>query len=421
MKKAIYPGWWQVAVVLVIQAVGAASIFTAYSIVVAPLNTEFQPSHATLMMGIMVVALLSGIISPLLGAAIDRFSLKHLMALGGTMLGLGFAALSFSTAMTQVIIIYAVFMSVAAVLLGPLSSSALLARWFNRRRGMAMGIAASGGAVGGLLLPPLLQLLIDGFEWRIALRIYAAIAFIVTAPVVLLLVANRPEDRNIEPEAPADASVSQVIPDQIMTTEFNVKQLFLQPRFWIISLVLGSLFCGPMGVVSNMVQFVGTKGIDASQAALLLAIFSGTNFAGKLLVASFIDRMHLRIVIAAMLFFTALSMLGFIFAGSFALLVGIVMLTGLATGGDVPMWSLLVSRIYGPQCIGKVMGIMTVIIMPFTMLAPPIFGWVFDMTHSYANALFGVFALLICSLLLLTQLNINSKFESVVALDGDAA
>ncbi len=412
MRNSIYPGWWQVATVLTVQAVCSASIFTGYSIIAVALKAEFQSSNAQLMMGVMVVSMLSGVLSPVLGRAFDTVSIRFLMALGGVFLGGGFLLLSFASSMWQVVAVYAVCMSLATILLGPIAASALLARWFDRRRGMAMGIAASGGALGGLLIPPLLHWLLQGMEWRMALRLYALITFLLTSPLVLCFISNRPQDRNISPEPPG-ARQPAISNHAIVTT----KTLLSEPRFWITSVVLGSLFAGPMGVVSNMMQFASTKGITAAKAALLLSIISGANFAGKLIVASVSDRVSLKLALSTMLVAMSVAMLGLWQLNQYSGILAMVTLAGLAGGGTLPLWSLLISRLYGPAQIGKVMGAMSFVIMPFSMLAPPIFGWVYDQYQQYDIAFIGVVVMLVIALALLSQI----ATEPQLAPEGKAA
>ena len=101
-------------------------------------------------------------------------------------------ALSFSTSMTQVLLIYGVLMSPANVLLGPTAAAALLTRWFSRKRGAALGIAAAGISAGGILFPPLIQFLIDTLEWRTAFLTLSGIIFLLTVPAILLIVVDRP-------------------------------------------------------------------------------------------------------------------------------------------------------------------------------------------------------------------------------------
>lgn len=408
MNRSFYPGWWQVAVALIAQAVGTASVYTTYSIVVAPLSSEFQASATVLMLGMTIVSLLTGILSPFIGQAIDRFSLKYLMALGGVLLSIGFFSLSFAQSMTHVLLVYGLFMAASAVLLGPMAGSALLARWFSKRRGMAMSIAASGGAIGGFLLPPLLQWLIGDYEWRMALRIYAALVFVATVPVILLLLVNHPREKNVVVEGSEDLPNAGATATALPADDFSLKSAVAHPNFWLIAILQGCLYFGPVAVVSNMVQFVGTKGIDATQAALLLSLLSAANFIGKLICASVIDKLNMRTSVAVLVVATMAYMGGFLVADTYFLMAAMILVCGLVQGAVMPVWSLVISRVYCPQRFGKVMGLLAFILMPFTMAAPPVFGWIYDTTKSYDNGLLAVIALLVLSLLLLTQLKLNS-------------
>lgn len=405
--RSVNSGWWQVAVALIIQAISAASIFTAYSVVAAPLKAEFQPSHMVLMLGLTITSLASGMLSPPLGTAVDRFSIRKLMMVGSLLLTCGFFLLSFTTAMVQVVVIYGIFMATAVVLLGPIACSALLSRWFTQKRGLAMGLASSGGAVGGLLLPPLLQTLIDNYDWRLALQMFSALIFVCTFPLIYFVVRDCPPEENKEEQLAAQPH-AQSAPSGISPTPqaLTTKQILSDPTFWLISLMLGTIFCGPMGIVSNMLPFASTKGIDATQGALLLSVMSGAGFAGKLTWSSVIDSLSLRLAFTIMLGILGLSIIGAIYANTFALLFVAIAACGFSSGGAVPIWSLVLSRVYGPPRLGQVMGIMTFVIMPFTLFSPPIFGRVFDVTGSYTNALLGYFVLIIFAFLWLTQLRL---------------
>lgn len=400
-----YRGWWQVGIALLIQAISGASIFTSYSLIVTPLKLEFQPSNTVLMLGITLVSMVSGIVSPILGKAIDQRSIRNFMLLGAVLLSLGFFLLSLAGNMIQVAIIYALCMAVGAVLLGPLSSATLLARWFNRRRGLAMGLASSGGAIGGLVLPHLIQGLIEGFEWRAALQIYSVVVFVATVPLIMLLVKDRPESDDMAIENPPETATKQ----QSNLTPLASKDLLTDLRFWLLTITIGSLFAGGMGVTSNMVQISSTKGVDAGQAALLLSIVSGATFGAKLLWSAFIDRLTPVMALCVMVVIQASGIIGFVISQNFVGLAIAIVICGLSSGGVSLAWSLTLSRIYGPARLGQVMGFMTLTLMPFTMLAPPLFGWSYDMTGSYNYGLIGYVIVLGLALAGLTQLRVSRE------------
>ena len=400
MTIKITSPWWQLVAAMLAQAICGGSIFSAYSVVVAPLKMEFAPSNMVLMLGMTVTSLASGLLSPYFGGALDRISIRKLMLFGIGLVVSGFLCLSVSSAMSQVIVIYAVFMATGSILLGPIATSALLARWFTQNRGLAMGIAASGSALGGLLFPPLLQGLIDGLEWRLALQVFSGLILLVAVPVIAALVKDHPPtsvDLGADKNTLANSAASPVPP-------LSNKAVISDPKFWSMALIMGALFSGPIAIISNLIQLVGEKGLSASQGALLISIFSGANLAGKLILAAAADRINHHLVLAITMIGIGLGVVGLSQTNAFDLVAACCVVIGLFSGATTPVWSVILSHIYGVKQLGKIMGLMSLFIMPFTLSSPPLFGWAYDVSGSYNAALFGYTAMLGIALLLIANL-----------------
>ena len=398
MKLNIFPGWWQVVVAIVVQAISSASIFLSYSVIAVQLKETFNPSTMVLMLSVTLAIISGGVLGPLVGSAIDRLSIRRLMLTGSILVTCGFFLLSITTAMWQVLAIYMLVLAIGGSLIGQISTTALLARWFTRRRGLAMGIAVSGVAIGGIIIPPLLQFLIDTFEWRMALRVFACILFSITAPSILLLVIDRPSDRGLYPEG-------DKTPPEIETTPANssIKSIIRSAPFWVVCIAIGTAFFGPFALISNMVPYTINNGFDARKGALLLSIYSGASFTGKLLYAAVGDRIDNRVTFVTILSILMVSMLLFIFGDSYANLVIACVLTGISSGAALPLRSVFIANMYGSVSLGRILGLVGLVTMPFTLIGPPLFGWSFDVTGSYNTVLTGYLVLLVCVTLLLLR------------------
>ena len=370
-----FRGWQQIGATMLLQAASSGSIFVAYSVIAGTFNEAFQPSRMLLMMAITSVLIGTGVLSPVLGRAMERRSLRTLMRVGSLALGLGFVALSQTRSMAQVLAVYLAFLSVAAVLTGPIAGSALLARWFSRRRGLAMSLSAGGAAVGGLIAPPLLHWLIDALAWRQALLVYG-IGLLVIAGAATLLVIDRPSDVGQS----ADGADAVADAPRASADNPGFGYYLADRNFWLLGIVLGILFASAIGITANLVQFGAEIGIDAGRAALLLSIFAGANFVGKLAAGALADRLDPRLLLAGIVvLFTA----------------GVLCFTQLR------LYALLMARFYGPDRVGSSMGMMSMILTPFNLVAPPLFGLVSDRTGSYYGAYVADAALLLLALLLL--------------------
>jgi len=392
-----FKGWQQIAASMVLQAVASGSIFISYSVLAGSYQQAFQPSRMLLMMGVSAVVLGTGILSPLLGRAMEKTSLRHLMALGCCLLGVGFMVASQAQSMTQLLAIYFVFMASAAVLTGPIAGSALLARWFNKRRGLAMSLSAAGAAVGGLIAPPLLQWLIDAYTWRQALLMYGMGVLVVTVPVAWFLIINRPSDINQHPDGIAETSPQAQTSDNDLGWGFYLRDR----NFWVLGIILGVLFGSSMGITKNLMQYAGEIGIDATRGAFLLSIYSASNFVGKLGSGVLADKLNPRALLGGIIVVFTLAVFSFTQFTTYTLLMVACVVFGISQGGIVPLWSVIVSRLYGPERVGRSMGAMSLLLTPFNLIAAPFFGAVADSTGSYRGAYLVAVALLVFVIFLL--------------------
>lgn len=394
----IFYGWWLVGAGFLLQGIVTAAVSYSYGLILAPLATEFSAGRFDMMLGITACTLVSGAISPFLGVAVDRQPLRVLACIGVAMLAAGFFLLSLAGAMWHVTATYALCMSFAMVLMGPTLVSSMLARWFTRRRGLAMGIASLGTSACGFLLPPLLQWGIDGWGWREAFRFFALASAVVMLPLTWLLLEDSPARRGLAPDgvAPvpaADASVS-VLPAAGSTSE-----IMRQANFWVIALVLGVLFSVYSALLSNLAPLATGRGLSAGNAAYLISTLAVCGMIGKVVFGMLADRIDLRLGLAAALALVIVTLLLLIHAKGFLLLFAASASLGLAAGGMLPVWGALMAVLFGAANYGRVMGLMNPVMMPVVVAGSPFAGWSFDATGDYAQA-FWVFAGL-CGLALL--------------------
>jgi MFS family permease len=119
----MFYGWYLAIVAFLLLMVSNGAIMYSYSVVAVPLGLEFEASRVTMMLGVTVMTLAGGIMSPLFGSLIDRWSLRSMMLIGVFGMSCGYFLLSFTTASWQVPLIYGALMMLGLNLLGPLTTS----------------------------------------------------------------------------------------------------------------------------------------------------------------------------------------------------------------------------------------------------------------------------------------------------------
>jgi MFS family permease len=399
----MFYGWWLVLVGLITQGVVNGTVNYAYSVIVLPVGQEFHASRMAMMWAITCCMLVSSLASPWLGSVADRRSMRALMAAGGVWLAIGFCVLSVTSAVWQVVLCYALFMSLGLSLLGPLTASTLIARWFSGRRGLALGLLALGPSFGGLVFPPLLQHLISTFEWRVACRLLALVILVLTLPPTWLLVVNRPADKGLHPDGGPGEPQESGAPGPVAPA-LTTAAVLRRRDFWLIAFAVGVLIAVYSALTNNLAPYAVGEGLTRGEAAALLSVVAVTAMVGKLLFGLVADRVDLRwameggivLVCAALLMFRT---------GHSAWLVRVGCVTlGLAAGGILPVWGAMLGKVFGVANYGHVMGLMTMVYMPLLLVSSPLAGRLFDITGTY-RLVFEIFiAVLVLAAVLVTRI-----------------
>jgi MFS family permease len=393
-----------------------AMITSSYGVIAVPLGQEFTPTRMVLMFAMTVVSLVSAVISPFVGTLLDKVSLRIAMAFGGFLLAFGYVAISLAQSFNQVLAIYGLVVAPANLLIGPLACSVLLTRWFSQRRGMALGIAIAGIALGGVIFPPMIQALLGTFEWRPGMRILSLIILAITL-VAAALVVDHPRERGLHPDG-ADSD-PEAVPSAVQATRKTSLELawslITDPAFWMVAFLVATVTAGLKGAVTNLPSLATDVGISEISAAYLVSIYAGSGFVAKLGFAAMADWMNPRHLMATSLIGYAFGCFCMIFAeNGYAVVATGAGLMGFFGGMMMPMESFLIPRIWGREVVGRVGGMMNLVLLSFLLVSPPLFGRIFDVTGSY-DVIFGIFAGLAIFMLLLVPAVRLTKREVFVA------
>ena len=150
----IYPGWWVVFATASGQLIQGGFVFWSMGLYTATFEDVFGAPRAQINLIETCLTVATNLLSPLAGILIDRWSIRHLMMIGMTAMGLGLMILSQAGTLLHIWVVWASLIPLGVLLIGAIPSAALISRWFIRRRGLALGLAATGSSLGGFLMPP---------------------------------------------------------------------------------------------------------------------------------------------------------------------------------------------------------------------------------------------------------------------------
>lgn len=392
------------------QAVSTGLAIYSYGLLVTPIETEFGASRMEMMWGKTGLSLMTILVSPLLGALLDRRSTRALMVLGSLALGSAFALISVSRTVWEFTFAFAVLPGVANALLGALGTSALVTRWFAARRGRALSLAALGSSIGGLVIPYLFQAMIDARGWRSACLWIGIMAIALLVPAIVVLVRNRPADLGLHPDGAATASASAV-----HTAPASADNLLRSGRFWRIAITVGAVFAANAALLVNIVPFAQGRGIASRQAALLVSALAISGIGGKLLFGLIADRINLKVALVAVMALLVPPILVLSGTSEYQVILICAVVLGLATGGLMPGWTALLARIYGPMHYGRVMGRMLPVMGIMGILIVPLVGFLFDRSGDYVIAFVFLAALVLAATVFLAPMRYDAQHADLIA------
>lgn len=400
MSQASAPGflgWRMVALAFLAQNLAIGLTFGSFGVLIKPVATELHASRAMASLGIAVIMLLMGLSGPVLGVLLARYPIRRVMSAGAVLMAGGFALAARAESFPAFLLGYSVIGGAGCAALGVIPATTLASNWFVARAGLAIGLVSIPLFIA--TTPPLVAWIVESFGWRAAL--YAlAVAFIAVLPL-LRLVVSRPED--VGQRALGAEAAPQTARTDLPSDPPRQLSAFLRSAwYWGALLAAGLLSCGGIVLMSHLVPFATDRGIPTASAALLLSVNGVFSMAGALLFGQVADRIGPRATLGLIGLVQAACWSGIIFADRFMLFVPFLVGIGLCGGGTHTAFSALLNAAYGRASFANALGLATLLMLPFTFVAAPLAGWIFDSTGSYVMAFqVQIAAFLIAALLFL--------------------
>lgn len=397
----MFYGWWIVAAAFIVQFFMVGFFTYGFPLLVEPVQKEFDASVTQILLGVSLGAPIGAFASPFVGPLVDKWSARGLVIIGALSLTLGLGCMSLAQSATQFVVAMGLLLGIANLMLGPMTATTLVARWFHTSRGFALGISATGTSVGGIFVPMLVTGLVDSMSWREALQALSLMCALIVVPMAAFVLRNHPSDLGLYPDG-ADAPIvvpgAPAIPSDARTTG----EILRTPAFWLIGCSLGFLFMAYVGVLTNLGKYAAALDVAPQQATALLSTIAGAGFVGKILFGWVADRVSLRLELWAA---QALAIVGITLLSlepPYLVMVLAAALMGLAAGGMLPVWGAMIGAAFGLESFGRVMGLMMPVITVFNVPGPLVAAASMDVTGSYGLALQGfVVALVIAAALLI--------------------
>jgi predicted MFS family arabinose efflux permease len=367
-----YEGWRVAGAASVGVFVSFASLLVyTFGVLLKPLAEEFAWSRESVSAAFGIAAMTVAACSPPLGYFFDRVRPTRIIVPCLIVFGLAFASLALLT--PHIWHLYAIFFVLGVVGNGTaqMAYSRAVSSWFVKRRGTALAVVMSGGAVGAMVLPPAAEALIQAVGWRQACAVLGVMVLVVGVPIVARFIRERPVDRGASTGLEG-ATVREGLASRV---------------FWILIVVLFAQSIAQNGALTHMAALLTDRGVAASGAALALSAMGAASLLGRLTTGWLLDRFFAPRVGFCLLSIAALGT--YLLAGAHSLTVGVLAagLIGFGMGAEADVTPYILSRYLGLRSFAMLYGFSWTAYAIAGAVGPILMGRAFDATGSYATLL----------------------------------
>jgi MFS family permease len=403
--KHLHYGW-------VITFVGAAILATqalslqVFGVFLIPLTEQFGWERGALSGAYSMAFLLSGVLGIFAGRLSDAYGPRILLTVSGLIMGTALLLMSCVDSLWQVYLVYGLLLGVGrGCCIIPIIST--VPRWFEEKRGIAVGITVAGIGLGGVIWPPLAQWLISSYGWPRAFFISGLITFVLIIPLAQLI-KQSPERMGVK----AYGETADVIAEQsvALTHSLPISQAIRVSRFWTLGLLHLCFLFSVQVVNVHIVPYAQDIGFSEVVAASILSVLVGASAFGRLFMGFISDRIGGRWALSFSLIMGILALIWLLFTQEAWTFYLFAALFGLAWGGMVPLTTVVTAELFGLKYLGTLMGSMLLIGSAGGSLGAPLAGVIFDITGGYSLA-FSICIILCAVAIIFSVILLRYKVE----------
>jgi MFS family permease len=394
-KPRIFYGWYIVAVSFLIMAITGGSGAT-FPVFLVALTNEFGWSQAGLGGTVSVGMIVGGLVTPFWGNWTDRSGARVVVVTAAIVAGLSLFFRAYISSLFQLYLLSAggaLFLAGVGII--PLSTA--ISKWFQKKRGIAMGITLVGGGFGAAALPPIANYLIESTGWRNTYIVLAAILWIGIIPAAGLILRRRPEDLGLLPDGdtpqpdpePAPAENGEPLIAESATHDrgegFTPKQALRTSAFWLIAIAFLLPMATGVGLITHLIAIFENLGEGTGIASFCLGLIGGLSIVGRLTFGFAADRFSVRKVFTACYIMETIAvstLLATAVIGAKALFA-FVLIYGLTGGGGLVLAPLIIGDCFGLKSLGAIFGLLAIAAVIGGAIGSYLVGLIVDIRGSY--------------------------------------
>ena len=349
------------------------SVFGTPGILLRPMQERMGVSPELAALGVPLVILGSAVLASVAGVLAARFSLRSLMAGSAIASALAWLLLAFTTSFAAYIVAYGLLLGPAMSLAGAVLPPTLVTRWFNRNRGLAIGVVHLPVIV--TILPVFGNWVIEHYSVETLFLGLAALSAFVLLPASLLVIDHPPGETAKEAVQIGEAAAP--------AGGLSVPQLLKSPYFWSLALAVSAMNTSVTLLGVHLVAMAESWGFTRDNGALMASTMSFCGMAGSILFGMIADRLGGARTVALVVFDGMVLWLLFLLGLPFPLLLVVIGVMGMHGSAGIPAASKAYAEALGAASFSRAYGLSATMTLPLTVLCIIGTGTVYRLNGNY--------------------------------------
>ncbi|MBV8113361.1 MAG: MFS transporter [Silvibacterium sp.] len=348
-------GWWVVLTCALGLFLGPIpTMVFSFGVCLKPLAREFHAGRGAVSLALTFFTIAIGIGAPLAGRLIDRFGARKVILSANVLVGLILLAANFCSERIWQLYLFYLSLGIFSSGLTPISYCWVVSRWFDRHRGLALGLMMLGLGSGALLMPPIAQALIARFGWRLTFAVVGAVILTVTVPILTRFLIEKPESIGLWPDGAPRGAVISAGPD--VDAGLSWSQAWRTETFWLLFCAVVLVSASVQACFAHGAAILADRGATAQVAAVATSLFGAGLLVGRSGSGYLLDRFFAPRVAALIFACTAVGIGLLRVAASHPLAFVAAFFIGIGQGAEVDIMAYLISRYFGLRSFGLIYG-----------------------------------------------------------------
>src|SRR3954447_5940417 len=363
-------GWVVVAAGALMTCIGFGTMLSL-AVFLQPISKAMGWSTAGVSAAATLDFLCMGFAAFAWGTLSDRYGTRIVVLAGSLLLGLGLVSASQAQELWQFQLCFGVLIGIAAgSFYAPMM--ALASAWIDKHRSLAVALVSAGMGVAPVTVAPSASMLITAYDWRTAMLVIGIAAWALLIPACFLI---RP--------APQAVGTAAANTNDAPAIEWTAAQALRTPQFITLALAHFACCAAHSGPIFHMVSYAMICGIAPLTAVTVYSLAGFSGLGGRLLLGTMADRIGAKPVLVGGLLVQALAIATYLAVGQLGEFYALSVVFGIAYGGVMPLYAVLVREYFGARIMGSVFGAVSAFASLGMALGPVAGGWVFDTYHGY--------------------------------------